>query len=144
MFSHRDAMTLSSFISIHTSTGTNLELSPGHYLYVNGRLTAAKHVKVGDILEVKARATTRAMTVGRVRKRGLYNPQTVSGDIVVADVQVSTYTSALDPMAAVALMAPLRMAHMCSSNWPRWISNWLAHGTGSWTSYLCSGLTMFV
>ena len=41
---------------------------------------------------------------------GLYNPQTMHGNIVVNGVQASTYTTALHPSAAHALLTPLRTA----------------------------------
>jgi hypothetical protein len=46
-----------------------------------------------------------------VRGVGLYNPQTLHGDIVVDGVRASTYTEAVDPVFAHAVLAPVRAVY---------------------------------
>ena len=42
---------------------------------------------------------------------GLYNPQTLSGDIVVNGIKASTYTAAIAPSLAHAALWPVRMMY---------------------------------
>ncbi|PXF43792.1 Desert hedgehog protein B [Gracilariopsis chorda] len=130
MFSHQDRSTISSFVSIETSHGQTLQVSPGHFVYIDGRLSPAREVRVGDVLtsHVGREQVIRARSVSTLRARGLYNPQTIHGDLVVNGVQVSTYTTAVKPVAATALMAPIRAAYACRTRWPHRISLLLARG----------------
>ena len=43
--------------------------------------------------------------------KGLYNPLTLAGDIVVDGILASTYTKAVTPKMAHAALAPLRMMY---------------------------------
>ena len=52
----------------------------------------------------------RVTGVDVVERVGLYNPQTVAGDIFVDGVLASTYTTAVEPELAHALLTPLRAA----------------------------------
>jgi hypothetical protein len=122
MFSHRiaaaDSKTL--FVSI-TATPDSAETSPAkpssqgplllsadHYLYANDALVAASTVKVGDQLESGSGAPLRVTHVERVWGSGLYNPHTMTGDIVVDDIKTSCYTTAVHPTLAHAALWPVR------------------------------------
>lgn len=140
LFSHQDAYTMSVFISIETSHGNRIELSPGHFLYINEVLTAAKRVQVGDVLQMQNGRTIRAKAISRVWRRGLYNPQTVAGDIVVSGVRVSTYTTAVQPVIATALMAPVRAVYWCGGFLPRLLSDLLVMGCGGMCDWLPNGM----
>lgn len=129
MFSHMDKAIVSSFVLVEVSNGSNLEISPGHYMYINGRLGTANSVCMGDVVGTRNGEIQRVKSVRRVRRKGLYNPQTMSGDIVVAGVKVSTYTSALEPVIASALMSPLRAVHWMYRDLSVVISRMLAYGS---------------
>jgi len=119
-FTHRDPHVKSDFVQISLKDGRALRLSPGHMVYSSdGELRMASVLKKGDILDKSSIVETR-----RTMDIGLYNPQTLHGDIVVNDVRVSTYTSAVAPKAAHALLSPLRSIWMIVfSSWsPRCIS----------------------
>lgn len=105
MFTHRIAKGSFNFVRLATASGRSIELTEDHYLYVNGRLTAAGSVVAGDLLD-----GDRVTRVSAVRAEGLFNPQTEDGDIVVNGVRASAYTQAVDPGAAHAMLAPLRAA----------------------------------
>lgn len=107
MFTHKLADTESTFLSIKTAE-TSLTLTPGHYLYVNGALAAAKTVSAGDSLTLGSGAVATVTSVAPVQATGLFNPQTVSGNVVVDDVLASTYTTAVEPTFAHAILAPFR------------------------------------
>ncbi|KAI0565006.1 hypothetical protein FGB62_22g132 [Gracilaria domingensis] len=128
MFSHQDPDAVSSFVSIEGSHGQTLQVSPDHFMYINNKLLPARQVRSGDVLQAQANRRILALNISRVRSRGLYNPQTLHGDIVVNGIQVSTYTAAVQPVAATALMAPIRAVYACQTSWPHRISAILSRG----------------
>lgn len=109
LFTHKVAAGAHTFVRLSTASGS-LRLTPGHYVYANGRLTAAAAVRVGDRLERHGLhpgcdvVTSTDWVVGA----GLYNPQTLDGDIIVDGVRASTFTTAVEPAIASALLSPLR------------------------------------
>ncbi len=108
MFTHRDAKSTVKFIELSTVSGLRIYLTPGHYMYANGRLAAASTVREGDIVDLANGEESRVTTLRTVAKKGVYNPQTLHGDIAVNGVLASTYTIAVDPRAAHSLLTPLR------------------------------------
>jgi hypothetical protein len=54
---------------------------------------------------------TAVVSTTLVEATGLYNPQTIHGDIVVDGIVASTYTTAVDPQVAHGLLAPLRVLY---------------------------------
>lgn len=111
MFTHKTARSTYNFVTLQTKSGASLSLTAGHYLYVNGALAAAKTVRVGDVLTLGSGKASAVTEVGAHSGDGLYNPQTVSGDVVVNGLLASTYTTAVEPAFAHALLAPLRALH---------------------------------
>lgn len=109
MFTHRLSSGRRFFLRISTSTGETLEVTKGHYLYINGALTAAKDATVGDRLLRATGEATRIRSIATVQGSGLFNPQTLTGDLVVENLIVSTYTTAVTPPLAHALLFPLRI-----------------------------------
>lgn len=112
MFTHRLHRGEYEFVNLSVSSPSSddieLQLSAGHYLPVNGELKPAGTVAVGDTVELgdgSVRAVTR---VGVAVSGGLFNPQTVDGSIVVNGVLASTYTTAVKPAVAHALLWPMR------------------------------------
>lgn len=111
MFTHKLADVESNFVRIQTADGQRLSLTPGHYIYINGALATAKSVVVGDVVELASGLTSSVSRISSVVLKGLYNPQTLHGNIVVDDVLVSTYTSAVEPTLAHIALSPLRMLY---------------------------------
>lgn len=122
-FSHADETAVARFVHIYTAA-TSVRLSPGHYLYIyqradahddncaaDVRLVAADEVRVGDALVAADGTPLPVIRVGETRAFGLYNPHTVSGELVVAGVRVSCYTRAVPPSVAHALLSPLRVLY---------------------------------
>jgi hypothetical protein len=106
-FSTEMAETTSKFVKLVTKSGA-VTMTQGHYLYVNGALKVASDVQVGDNI-VLGNGTHVAVTeVSSLWAPGLYNPHTLHGDIVVDGIHTSTYTDAVHPTLAHALMSPLR------------------------------------
>lgn len=88
--------------------------TPGHVVLVvhkNGYETRWKHARdvvIGDwMLDAVGNAVQVAELI-TVWDNGLFNPQTNSGNIVVNGILVTTFTEAVEPMLATALLAPLR------------------------------------
>lgn len=50
----------------------------------------------------------KVVKVGNTHDLGLYNPQTIHGDIVVDGFVVSTYTADVTPSVAHAVLTPMR------------------------------------
>ncbi|KAK1857986.1 hypothetical protein I4F81_000600 [Pyropia yezoensis] len=110
LFSHKVAGGDHPYTRLVTPAG-ELTASAGHYVYANGALKAAGAVAVGDTLETAAGDAAPVTAVRTVRAAGLYAPHTLHGDVVVDGFRVSTYTTAVAPGVAHALLAPVRAAY---------------------------------
>ncbi|CDF32836.1 unnamed protein product [Chondrus crispus] len=111
MFTHKTAAIKYSFVTLATQSGHTLSLTKGHYLYVNGVVAAAKTVRSGDFITLADGTTSSVTQVGTEIARGLYNPQTVHGDIIVNGLLATTYTTTVERSMAHALLAPLRAVY---------------------------------
>lgn len=108
-WTHRSPQIEAEFVRLHTSLRSPLVLTPSHYVYNGiGRLVLARFIKIGDSLIGGDGSNLTVHSIDYVRMKGLYNPQTMDGDIVVNDALVSTYTQAIKPTAAHAFLAPVR------------------------------------
>lgn len=128
MFGHKDSNTMASFVRLETSKRTVLRLTADHYVFVVRKgstleIPAADAV-IGDMLRVLGAKDQRfslepIVDVSTVVDRGLFNPYTLGGAIVVDGVVASAHSSsALDwvfhclgmsiPEGYQALFAPVR------------------------------------
>jgi hypothetical protein len=108
MFTHKIVHERSTFVRISTADGSSILLSRSHFLYVNGILQEAEFSSPGDVL---TRSDGSESTVAHISSEvgtGLYNPQTIHGDIAVSGFITSTYTGAVEPRKAHAILSPLR------------------------------------
>jgi Hint module len=108
MFTHKVPAVRNDFVVIRTASGHAITLTPGHFIYLNNALADSATAKVGDKVFLGNGAQTVVSSVGRTVEAGLYNPQTIHGDIVVNGVLASTYTTAVTPSIGHALLLPLR------------------------------------
>jgi desert hedgehog len=112
MFTHRESTSLNEFVSLSTDNGHVISLSATHYLHVTalGHLVPAHQIKTGDALFIgETGLSTLVVNTEVVWKQGLYNPQTIDGNIVVDGIVASAYTTAIHPLLAhFALLAPVR------------------------------------
>jgi hypothetical protein len=108
MFTHKMESGDNEFVKITTSSGASIALTSGHYIPVDGALVAASEVSIGSVLQLGNGASDKVVSIATVAGTGLYNPQTVQGDIVVDGVVASTYTTAVEPEFAHAILAPFR------------------------------------
>lgn len=107
-FTHRIQEVTSEFVTLETAFGATISLTKGHYIYADGVLVAASSVSVGSTVTLANGASERVIDIRYETATGLYNPQTVNGDIVVNGIVASTYTTAVDPKLAHVLLSPLR------------------------------------
>jgi desert hedgehog len=108
MFTHKSPAVRNNFLVIGTVSGQAITLTPGHFIYLNNALVDSATAKVGDTIYLGSGAVSVVSSVSQTVEAGLYNPQTVHGDIVVNGIIASTYTTALPPGTAHALLLPLR------------------------------------
>lgn len=108
MFTHKMSDVVHKFVTLETSSGASLALTKGHYIYADGALVAAGDVQIGSQVRLGSGATDTVVAVGSKISSGLYNPQTVNGDVVVNGIVSSTYTTAVEPSFAHAILAPFR------------------------------------
>lgn len=110
LFTHSEKGVVSTnYVQLTVENGEELVLSEGHYLPISGSLKAASAVEVGDFVTLgsgmKSKITNK---ISNVEKTGLFNPQTLNGNIVVNGVLASTFTLAADPKLSQAALSPLR------------------------------------
>lgn len=135
MFTHKIQDGSFEFVKIETESGNTLHLSKGHYLYVNSQLMAAKSVVAGDNVQLASGMMTKVASVSCEHREGLYNPQTMHGDIVVNGILASTYTTAVEPSVAHKLLAPMRFVYSHFGI----ASSALESGGGLFTRFMPSG-----
>lgn len=115
MFSHRDAEMLAEFVEVGIGAGRTMTASDGHYIQTGHELRMVGLVGEGDRVLTEG-GDARVVGTRRVLRRGVYNPQTMSGMIVVDGVVASVYTSAVEVTVAHALLAPVRWVFMRAGN----------------------------
>jgi hypothetical protein len=115
MFTHKSPAVRNNFLVIGTVSGQAITLTPGHFIYLNNALVDSATAKVGDTIYLGSGAVSVVSSVSQTVEAGLYNPQTVHGDIVVNGIIASTYTTALPPGTAHALLLPLRALYSAFS-----------------------------
>ena len=108
MFTHKLSNVRHEFVAIKTAAGPTIRLTAGHYLPLNGAYQTAGRAKVGDTVALGDGTISLVTEVNAVSGSGLFNPQTLHGDIVVDGVLASTYTTAVERKMAHAMLAPLR------------------------------------
>ncbi|KAA8498291.1 Transmembrane protease serine 9 [Porphyridium purpureum] len=102
---HHDAESVhSDFVRIQLEHHS-LTVTSGHLVYANGKLVVAGSVQPGDIMITGTGESASVLSVRRnVRAKGLYNPHTAHGDIVVDGVSASCYTRWVAPGLGHALL----------------------------------------
>lgn len=108
VFTHRSATAAMTYVRLTAASGAMVTVTGGHYVHSPRGLVAAATVTEGDDLVLADGTSSRVVRVDSVTSSGLYNPQTLSGIIVVGGVKVSTYTTAVNPAVAAVALAPLR------------------------------------
>jgi desert hedgehog len=108
MFTHKIADITRNFVELSGASGASILLTAGHYIPVDGILLPASSVSAGARLRLGNGLSEVVTAVRLVSGSGLYNPQTLQGDIVVNGIVASTYTTAVAPPLAHAILSPVR------------------------------------
>ena len=127
MFSHRQPAAVSPFVTLTTVSGAKISASPGHYLWIYSssktktgpmQPARAQDIKIGDCLATLNTAdqpAERSCVISKTMtmQKGLYNPHTASGSIVVDGIGALTFTDTLPPSPAVhrLVTAPGQLAY---------------------------------
>lgn len=144
-FSHRFVgSTLHKFVQVVTFGGTNLTATGGHYVYKFERvdsqerpaLVTMDEIRIGDRLLKHDGNKSTVVGIQTVWKRGLINPHTLNGDIIVNGFVASCYTRHVGSYTSQALLVPLRaifrISGACVSVFekgvPSLIARWLLKG----------------
>lgn len=104
-------------------------------IYINGKLAPARKINVGD--QLTTLSGWKRVTAVQMDETctGLYNPQTMHGDIVVDDVVVSTFTTAVDIRIATGLLLPFRALFRASAIDENVAGRWFQEGVFSSFSF---------
>lgn len=115
-WTHQDANYRSSSYVRISAGDKAITITPSHYVYANGRAMPAEKVRKGDTMfGADGKELLEVTEVTRVAAAGLYNPQTLDGDIVVDGFSVTTYTTAVTPNVAHAFLVPVRAGYSAIS-----------------------------
>ena len=127
LLGHADNETLGKYVRITTDNATSIRLSAEHFILSNSRYVYAKDVKEGDRL---AYGET-VILVETEQAKGLWNPFTLAGTIVVDGIVASCHSdwfleelpewlrpsAALIPSIYQTLMAPARKIYERNKAW---------------------------
>merc|ERR1719453_927999 len=119
-------------VHLQTANGHELSLSHDHYMpFTNGSHATAKNVQVGDsVWALDAHGglvESRVAKVGLRVEKGLFNPYSHSGTLVVNNVLASAHSSWLFegllsethlPTVYNVLLKPVRGLHNLFPEWP--------------------------
>lgn len=108
MFTHKLSTGSFQFLRFVLEDGSELRVTPGHFVYADRVIKAARDVRVNDTMENANAQQIPIKYIETVHESGLYNPQTEHGDIIVNGIRVSTFTESIEPSAAHALLSVFR------------------------------------
>ncbi|CAN8071877.1 unnamed protein product [Agarophyton chilense] len=114
-FSHAEKAIVFPFSQFITEGGKSLTVTSSHYIYTQRGLLPARDVSASDFLTLSNGTLALVTAKIQIFDRGLFNPHTSHGDIIIDGFKVSSYTSAIEPRIAHALMAPIRLLDMLGS-----------------------------
>jgi len=128
--SHAESRTEGDFVQVTAESGHQVELTALHYIQVNDTVMLAKDISVGMMVTVWNEQGASSSPVQQktiVRKKGLYNPHTTSGSLLVNNVSVSTWSdwfledAKIDPQSAIGIyqviLAPVRVLYYFFPAW---------------------------
>ncbi|KAK7877679.1 hypothetical protein WMY93_031598 [Mugilogobius chulae] len=133
-FLDKDPEVFSDFYSLGTKSGATLKLTAAHLVFVaagnctegaesavGGLRTAfASEVRIGQCVlvqeELKKTLLSRVVSVGLVRRKGLYAPLTERGTLIVDNMAASCYAAVNQHKLAHRAFGPLRFLHRFVGN----------------------------
>jgi len=129
LLGHADNESVIEYLRLTTDNGTSIRLSKEHFIESNGRYVYAKDVRKGDRLAYGERV----IEIEVEKAKGLWNPFTIAGTIVVDGVLASCHSDwflealpewmrpsrALIPAIYQTLTAPARQIYRRNRAWVR-------------------------
>lgn len=137
MFSHSERTRWAKYTRLSATSGLAVELTDGHLIYASDRLVEAREVHVGDWLVDQNGKRQAVQKVEHVWRMGVFNPQTMTGDVVVDGVITSAYTMAVGARCGHTLLAPARVAwRLFGNSLVEWVvmSSWGRSFVGRWVT----------
>lgn len=123
-WTHRDPHYYGAFVMATVANGRRMIASHGHLVYADGHLVEMRNVHVGMTLMLANGSQTVVQNVSVVWRTGLFNPQTAVGNIVVDGFRTSSYTTAVPPFSAHALLLPVRALANVGVDVLDWTGGW--------------------
>lgn len=108
MFTHQDASIMARFVNLTVASGEHVVITPNHYMYGGEGMKLAGDMQLGQVMQMFDGRLENVVRKEYLVRRGLYNPQTMQGDVVVNGFRASTYTKYVQKEMAHSLLAPLR------------------------------------
>ncbi|KAI0567826.1 hypothetical protein FGB62_1g544 [Gracilaria domingensis] len=107
-WTHKDPRFQGWFLRLTVAENNTITVTHRHYIHTYHGLRTAEQLQIGMLLRTQNgwRPVTAVHTVW---DRGLYNVQTRSGDVFVGGILCTTFTKAVHPITAHALLAPVRI-----------------------------------
>jgi Hint module len=119
LFSHQDTSDkLYPFVQLIAEDGSVLTASAGHYVHTPAGFANAGSVVVGTLLVKGDGCYVAVADKSVVNLRGLFNPQTLSGSLIVDSFAVSAYTTGINPQYAHNLLTPIRVLYSAMRSHP--------------------------
>ena len=84
-----------TYLKITTADGI-LQLSPSHYLYVNGHVNKTESITNGDTLTLQNGKATHVKLIEKIILPGAFSPHTLDGHLIVDGFRTITHYSLLD------------------------------------------------
>lgn len=109
-FSHRSDGHIFPFVQVDTKQ-SSIVLSHTHYVISERGLVAAEQLHLQDKILSSDGSFMPILKLTNVHRRGLYNPHTLDGSIMVDNLAASCFTSAINWYAAQLLLAPIRACY---------------------------------
>ena len=129
-FSHLHREVRALFSKLETAN-RSLTATPSHHVLTDRGFVAAGSIRRGHHLILNNGQTAPVLSVSTEISKGLYNPHTFDGTIVVDGFICSTYTSTIQLFAAHSLLAPFRFLY--HSGFRLDALRWLLDVTGAHT-----------
>lgn len=110
-WSHSDPNALTKYYEFTTSRGTTLEASSRHLVFTESGAMEARYVTKGNkLVDGITGELLQVEDIASSTKRGLYNPHTLDGNIVVNGYLASTFTGSVPMRLAKVALLPEKIA----------------------------------
>jgi len=108
MTPNRPTQAAEAYLAVKTSRGSEIVLTPNHYVMVDGREKRASMIVPGEVVQTIEHGPERVVSVSTRNATGLFSPITLAGTLFVDGVHVSSYGAPVDsPGVFIKLLSSL-------------------------------------